>query len=396
MSSSRRPRHNPAGRSSSPSSTGRGGPKRYSNSSKRDSATGPGTRGSGSRSENSRGRSTKRSGGNRPNNNGPGDSRSSYGSKGPQSKKTGGARGWSGKPGAKAKPGAKSQASQNKADKRAAANARADAQARRERELLKAAFEDNIERHPSYIEGGVRLQKLLSSVGVASRRTAEELIMMGRVEVDGTTVRELGLKLDPTKCEIYVEGIKVQLDTSRKYFVFNKPRGVVSTMHDPEGRPCISDCLPNPEERLFHVGRLDHDTEGLLLLTNDGDFAQKMQHPRFGVRKRYLAEVQGVVRPADLKELMAGVDLDDGVAKASAATIVDQSPGKSLVELIIHEGRNRIVRRMFGELGFPVLQLVRTQFGVVVLGELRSGNMRPLTSVELTSLENEADSGHQN
>lgn len=369
MSSSRRPRHNPAGRTGAQRSTGRSRPgasgpsgassrpgaKRSTSSRRRDDRSAPGRGGSGGR----RGETTERSG----------------------------ARGWSGK------PGGKGQAAKDKAAKREAANARADAQARRERELLREAFERNIERHPSYTEDGVRLQKLLSNLGVASRRTAEELIMMSRVEVDGEIVRELGLKVDPENCEIYVEGVKVQLDVSRKYFVFNKPRGVVSTMHDPEGRPCLSDCLPNPEERLFHVGRLDHDTEGLLLLTNDGEFAQKMQHPKFGVRKRYMAEVQGVIRAKDIKQLTEGIALDDGLATAHDVSIVDQSPGKTLVELIIHEGRNRIVRRMLTELGFPVLQLVRTQFGDVVLGELRSGNMRPLTSVELTSLENEAEAG---
>lgn len=383
MSSSRRPRHNPAGRTGAQRPSGR---SRSGSSGPAGPSSRPGGKRTASSGRSTGGRRDERSAGGRRDERSTGGRRGAAGRRGESAERSG-ARGWSGK------PGGKGQAAKDKAAKREAANARADAQARREREMLREAFERNIERHPSYTEDGVRLQKLLSNLGVASRRTAEELIMMSRVEVDGEIVRELGLKVDPEKCEIYVEGVKVQLDVSRKYFVFNKPRGVVSTMHDPEGRPCLSDCLPNPEERLFHVGRLDHDTEGLLLLTNDGEFAQKMQHPKFGVRKRYMAEVQGVIRAGDIKQLTEGIALEDGLATAYDVCIIDQSPGKTLVELIIHEGRNRIVRRMLTELGFPVLQLVRTQFGDVVLGELRSGNMRPLTSVELTSLENEADSG---
>jgi 23S rRNA pseudouridine2605 synthase len=233
---------------------------------------------------------------------------------------------------------------------------------------------------------GVRLQKVLAQAGVASRRASEELIAAGRVTVDGQVVRELGVRVDPATAVIHVDGMRLQLDTSRVYLALNKPRGVVSTMSDPEGRPCLGDLVGNRAERLFHVGRLDQDTEGLLLLTNDGDLAHRLQHPSYGVAKTYLAEIPGPV-PRDLgRRLRAGVDLDDGPVVVDSFRMIDSQPGRALVELVLHEGRNHVVRRLLAKVGHPVLQLVRTQIGPVRLGDLLPGRNRPLTREELGEL----------
>ncbi len=233
---------------------------------------------------------------------------------------------------------------------------------------------------------GVRLQKVLAQAGVASRRASEELIAAGRVTVDGQVVRELGIRVDPSTAVIHVDGMRLQLDTSRVYLALNKPRGVVSTMSDPEGRPCLGDLVGNRAERLFHVGRLDVDTEGLLLLTNDGDLAHRLQHPSYGVAKTYLAEIPGPV-PRDLgRRLRAGVELDDGPIVVDSFRMLDSQPGRALVELVLHEGRNHVVRRLLAKVGHPVLQLVRTQIGPVRLGDLLPGRNRPLTREELGEL----------
>ncbi|HEX5511030.1 MAG TPA: pseudouridine synthase [Actinomycetales bacterium] len=232
----------------------------------------------------------------------------------------------------------------------------------------------------------MRLQKVLAQAGVASRRASEELIAAGRVTVDGQVVRELGVRVDPATAVIHVDGMRLQLDTSRVYLALNKPRGVVSTMSDPEGRPCLGDLVGNRAERLFHVGRLDQDTEGLLLLTNDGDLAHRLQHPSYGVAKTYLAEIPGPV-PRDLgRRLRAGVDLDDGPVVVDSFRMIDSQPGRALVELVLHEGRNHVVRRLLAKVGHPVLQLVRTQIGPVRLGDLLPGRNRPLTREELGEL----------
>ncbi|HET9827665.1 MAG TPA: pseudouridine synthase [Nocardioidaceae bacterium] len=233
---------------------------------------------------------------------------------------------------------------------------------------------------------GVRLQKVLAQAGVASRRASEELIAAGRVTVDGQVVRELGVRVDPGTAVIHVDGMRLQLDTSRVYLALNKPRGVVSTMSDPEGRPCLGDLVGNRAERLFHVGRLDVDTEGLLLLTNDGDLAHRLQHPSYGVAKTYLAEIPGPV-PRDLgRRLRAGVELDDGPVAVDSFRMIDSQPGRALVELVLHEGRNHVVRRLLAKVGHPVLQLVRTQIGPVRLGDLLPGRNRALTREEVGEL----------
>jgi 23S rRNA pseudouridine2605 synthase len=233
---------------------------------------------------------------------------------------------------------------------------------------------------------GVRLQKLLAAAGVGSRRTCENLISAGRVEVDGHVITTLGVRIDPHTQSVHVDGSRVQLDESRVYLAFNKPLGVVSTMNDDLGRPCVGDFVSNRKERLFHVGRLDADTEGLLLLTNDGELAHRLQHPSFGVLKTYLAQIPGPV-PRDLgKRLRAGIDLPDGPVKIDSFKLVDSAPGKALVEVQLHEGRKHVVRRLLETVGHPVITLVRTDVGPIRLGDLRSGRMRSLNRPEIGQL----------
>ncbi len=236
---------------------------------------------------------------------------------------------------------------------------------------------------------GVRLQKLLAAAGVGSRRTCELLIASGRVEVDGQIVTELGVRIDPTRQVVRVDGDRVSLDETRVYLAFNKPLGVVSTMSDELGRVSISDYLGQRDSgaaRLFHVGRLDADTEGLLLLTNDGDLAHRLQHPAYGVLKTYLAQVPGPI-PRDLgKRLRAGVELEDGPVSVDSFKLVDSAPGKALVEVVLHEGRKHVVRRLLAEVGHPVVSLVRTDVGPIHLGELKSGKTRRLTRPEIAAL----------
>lgn len=233
---------------------------------------------------------------------------------------------------------------------------------------------------------GVRLQKLLAGAGVGSRRACEELIAAGRVQVDGQVVTELGIRVDPSSQTVHVDGERVQLDESRVYLAFNKPLGVVTTMSDELGRPSIGDYVADRPERLFHVGRLDADTEGLLLLTNDGDLAHRLQHPRYGVLKTYVAQVPGPL-PRDLgKTLRAGVELDDGPVVVDSFTVVASSPGKAVVEIVLHEGRNHIVRRLMEQVGHPVITLTRTQVGPVELGQTKVGRWRALSRREIGQL----------
>ncbi|MEP7089318.1 MAG: pseudouridine synthase [Nocardioidaceae bacterium] len=232
-------------------------------------------------------------------------------------------------------------------------------------------------------EGLIRLQKLLAQSGVASRRKCEELMLAGLVEVDGEVVTRLGTKVDPTTAVVRVDGKRLPPVSAHVYLVLNKPRGVVSTMSDPEGRRTLADFLADRPERLFHVGRLDTDTGGLILLTNDGDFAQRVAHPSYELDKTYIAEVDGRASAATVRRLLSGVVLDDGRVEVSAAKVVSQQGDRSLVELVIHEGRNRIVRRLLEQVGHPVRQLTRTAIGPVPLRGLRSGEMRELTPDEL-------------
>ena len=232
-------------------------------------------------------------------------------------------------------------------------------------------------------EGLIRLQKLLAQSGVASRRRCEELMLAGLVEVDGEVVTRLGTKVDPTTAVIRVEGRRLPPVSPHVYLVLNKPRGVVSTMSDPQGRRALDEFVADRPERLFHVGRLDTDTEGLILLTNDGDFAQRVAHPSYELDKTYVAEVDGVVTKATVQRLRAGVTLEDGLVEVSACTVVSTGADRSIVELVIHEGRNRIVRRLLDEVGHPVRRLTRTAIGPVQVRGLRRGELRELTLDEL-------------
>ena len=237
---------------------------------------------------------------------------------------------------------------------------------------------------------GVRLQKVLSKAGVASRRAAEDLIAEGRVSVDGQVVREFGRRVDPRNAVIHVDGVRVVLSEDLVYLAFNKPLGVHTTMTDDRGRPCVGDYVHKYERNanagLFHVGRLDADSEGLLLLTNDGDLGHRLTHPSYEVPKTYLAEVPGPVGRDLGKHLKEGVELDDGWARADQFRLVDSMPGKAMVEIVLHEGRNRIVRRMLEHVGHPVQRLVRTAFGEVRLGNQRPGTMRALNRSEVGEL----------
>jgi 23S rRNA pseudouridine2605 synthase len=235
-------------------------------------------------------------------------------------------------------------------------------------------------------DGLVRLQKYLAQSGVASRRKCEELMLAGLVVVDGEVVTRLGTKIDPRTAVVRVDGKRLPPISPSVYLALNKPRGVVSTMSDPEGRRSLQDLVDDRPERLFHVGRLDTDTSGLILLTNDGDFAHRMAHPSYEVDKTYVAEVEGEVTKATLTGLLEGVELDDGPVTVSRAKIVSHGKGKTIVELVIHEGRNRIVRRLLDHVGHPVRRLTRTAIGPVQLGRLGSGELRDLTLDELGAL----------
>lgn len=238
-------------------------------------------------------------------------------------------------------------------------------------------------------DGLIRIQKLLALAGVASRRKSEELLLGGLVEINGEVVTRLGTKVNPATDVIRVDGRRLpplSEFSAKVYLVLNKPRGVVSTMSDPEGRRTLQDLVADRPERLFHVGRLDTDTSGLIILTNDGDFAHRLAHPSYEVDKTYVAEVTGQLWPRIRKQLLEGVTLDDGPVTVSAARIIETSPTKSIIELTIHEGRNRIVRRLLDHVGHPVTRLTRTRIGPVRLGRLNAGELRELTSEELGEL----------
>ncbi|MFB7948176.1 pseudouridine synthase [Kitasatospora phosalacinea] len=237
-------------------------------------------------------------------------------------------------------------------------------------------------------EDGERLQKVLARAGMGSRRACEELIAQGRVDVNGETVLEQGRRVDPVKDEIKVDGLTVATQ-SYLFFALNKPAGVVSTMEDPEGRQCLGDYVTNRETRLFHVGRLDTETEGIILLTNHGELAHRLTHPKYGVTKTYLAAIQGPL-PRDLgKTLAKGVELEDGWARADSFKVISNLGKNYLVEVTLHEGRKHIVRRLLAEVGFPVEKLVRTAFGPISLGDQKSGWLRRLTNPEVGTLMHE-------
>jgi pseudouridine synthase len=236
------------------------------------------------------------------------------------------------------------------------------------------------------VPGGIRLQKVLAAAGVGSRRHCEEMIGAGRVEVDGEIVRRFGARVDPQTQVIRVDGRRIPAREDLVYLALNKPAGVLTSMSDPRGRPTIADYLGDRGERLFHVGRLDYDTEGLILLTNDGELAHRLAHPSYGVLKTYLADVAGPLSRDLGRRLMTGVELDDGLATADRFRVVERAGQRALVEITLHEGRKHIVRRMLAEAGHPVSRLVRTQVGPVALGPLKPGTARRLTTREIGEL----------
>ncbi len=235
-------------------------------------------------------------------------------------------------------------------------------------------------------EDGIRLQKVLAAAGIGSRRACEQLIDAGRVSVDGAPVLEQGRRVDPETVVVRVDGMRITTSSNLVHLALNKPRGYVSSMSDPEGRPTVGDLVKDRPQRLFHVGRLDADTEGLLLLTNDGELAHRLSHPSYRVPKTYLAEIIGPVHRDVGKRLRTGVLLEDGPATVDSFKLVDSSANKVLVEVVLHEGRKHVVRRALAEVGHPVQHLVRTAIGPVRLGASKPGRLRALSRDEVGAL----------
>lgn len=229
-----------------------------------------------------------------------------------------------------------------------------------------------------------RLQRALARAGLGSRRACEDLIRTGRVTVEGR-VAALGDRVDSATARVAVDDVRVPLNPETRYFALHKPAGVVSSMRDERGRPDLSDLVP-PGPRVFPVGRLDRDSEGLLLLTNDGELANRLMHPRYGIEKEYLAEVEGAPTPRHLIRLRQGVMLDDGPAKALGARSGGRSGERGAVHVVMGEGRKREVRRLLGAVGLPVVRLVRLRVGPIRLGGLRPGELRELAAAEVGSL----------
>lgn len=226
----------------------------------------------------------------------------------------------------------------------------------------------------------VRLQKFMADCGVASRRACEALIDEGRVKVNGKIVKTQGVKIDPINTKVEVDNELINATKTKTYLAFNKPAGILSTMSDPEGRPSLQDFFGSWPDRLFHVGRLDKESEGLIILTNDGQWAHESTHPSFGVEKTYLVQSEEPISRSAFQNLIEGVELEDGLAKP-----ISVARRGAMIEVVIHEGRNQIVRRMFDALGYPVERLIRTAIGSIKLGELPPGKWRSLNSVELSS-----------
>lgn len=238
-----------------------------------------------------------------------------------------------------------------------------------------------------YVKNGIRLQKVLAEAGYGSRRAVENLILEARVEVNGKIITELGMRVDPQKQEIRVDYELVNIPKSHKTVALYKPVGVVSTMSDPQGRPTLADLTDAKYGRLFHIGRLDTDSEGLILMTNDGDLAQKIAHPHGNVDKKYVVTLNGKITQNILNTLIKGIELKDGFSQFDKARILGTDPNTSLVEVVIHSGKNRIVRRMFKEVGFKVTSLIRTQIGPIKLGQLKPGRSRVLSDIEVKAFE---------
>jgi len=246
--------------------------------------------------------------------------------------------------------------------------------------------DETVSRTGTTTEPGIRLQKVLAAAGIGSRRSCEELIAAGRVSVNGARVLHMGLRVDPQTAVIEVDGDRINVRDDVVYLALNKPRGVLSAMSDDRGRRTVADLVTDRPERLFHVGRLDADSEGLLLLTNDGELAHRLTHPSFGIRKTYIAEVAGPVPREVGRALRAGVELEDGDARVDSFRVVGRSGSRVMVEVALHEGRKHIVRRLLGAVGHPVQRLVRTEIGPIRLGDLRPGKTRPLNRSELAAL----------
>ncbi len=233
---------------------------------------------------------------------------------------------------------------------------------------------------------GVRLQKVLAAAGIGSRRKCEILIEQGRVKIDGEVVAAQGIRVDPENVMIEVDDKRIHVGDEHLTVVLNKPRGVVSTMSDPDGKPALDQFVKEYEPRLFHVGRLDAETTGVLLMTNNGELANRLAHPAHGVGKVYMAKVRGTVPSSICTTLRSGVDLEDGPVRVTQCHVLDTQGQSSLIEVTLHEGRNRIVRRMFDAVGFPVVELVRTSFGPIRLGTLAPGEARVLGREDVGAL----------
>lgn len=238
-----------------------------------------------------------------------------------------------------------------------------------------------------------RLQKVLAQAGVASRRKAETLILEGKVKVNGVVIRELGTKVSKSD-SVEVEGVELVKERN-VYYLLYKPRGYISTVEDDKGRKTVLDLLPHVEERIFPVGRLDYDTSGVILLTNDGEFSYLMTHPKFKIHKTYVAKVKGIPNRELLKKLERGIELEDGMTAPAKLKMqsVDKKTGTAIVEITIHEGRNRQVRRMFEAIGCPVLKLKRESFGTLTTYDLNAGEARELTTHEVKQLRVLAETG---
>jgi 23S rRNA pseudouridine2605 synthase len=239
-----------------------------------------------------------------------------------------------------------------------------------------------------------RLNKFLAHAGLGSRRHCEDLIVAGRVSVDGHTVRELATKVDPETQEVCVDGKALAVERPA-YWLVNKPRGYLCTNHDPAGRPLAVDLVDHVRQRVYTVGRLDEDSEGLLLLTNDGELANKLMHPRFGVEKTYLVQVAGKPDQEQLGQLLKGVWLSDGHVKAKRVKRLKSQGESAWLEIVLSEGKNREIRRMLARLNHKVMRLKRTAIGPIELGRLRSGKSRPMKTEELARLRRAAERGHR-
>jgi 23S rRNA pseudouridine2605 synthase len=233
---------------------------------------------------------------------------------------------------------------------------------------------------------GVRLQKVLAAAGLGSRRACEELIAAGRVTVNGLRVDAMGMRVDPSTAVVEVDGARINVRDDLVYLAVNKPRGVLSAMSDSRGRRTVAELVADRPERLFHVGRLDADSEGLLLLTNDGELAHRLMHPSFGVAKTYLATVPAPIGRNVARRVRAGVPLEDGPVAVDSWRVVQSAGDRAIVEVVLHEGRKHIVRRLLDAVGHPVQRLVRTAIGPVRLGNLKAGAVRELTRAELSEL----------